>query len=188
MAALALLASAPSPAQDKAQDKQDKNEAKVNLELIAAPVKPGEPVFVNVMLTNPGGERVRVVHETLQFPREKMAFTSARLGIAGDLGDATLALIMKDKTGARTSNKEAAQSLDVTISAKQTMPDGPLIEFEFRLTDTKEQSIKLPHTAEVMDDQGKKIAGVKFTDAQLVVSESTSGPPSAAIGCFFFTH
>jgi hypothetical protein len=187
VAALVLWTAPLSYSQEKAPAAAPNDKA-LSLELIAAPVKPGEPVFVNAMLANPGGERVRVIHQTIQFPREKLVFVQARLGIAADLADSTLALVMKDKSGAKTTSKDTAQSLDLTVTGKKTFQDGPFIELEFRLADNKEQTIKISHTADALDDQGKKIAGMTFADAQLIVSNDTAGPPAAAIGCFFFTH
>src|SRR5215475_4007045 len=151
MAALALFASAPSFAQENQEKAPAADEAKVNVELIAAPVKPDEPVFVNSMLTNPAGERVRVIHEMLQFPGDKLSFNDAELGISGSLADSDLKVVMKDSSGTPTTSKSAAQALEVTISGKQTIPEGPLIEYEFRLKDTKEQKIKIPHTVQILD-------------------------------------
>ena len=172
-----LMALAPCGAQDGA----------LRLELISAPVQPGAPVYVNALLANPSGERVVVIRQHIQFPREKLVFSQARLGIAGSLSDAELRLEMKDASGAKVTDKGAAQSLDITISGKKTFEDGPLIEFEFRPVNSKAESIRVAHTAEALDDQGGKIA-VAFSDTEVVVSENVAPPPAPAIGCFFFTH
>jgi hypothetical protein len=160
----------------------------LNLEFISPPVKPGDPVFVNALLANPAGDHVLVIRENIQFPREKLVFSQARLGIAAELADAELSLNMKDKSGAKVKDKQAADSLEVTITAKKTFPDGPLIEFEFRLADPKTQSIPLTHKAEALDDQGKKIAAFTFSDVKVEVTKEVAPTPMPAIGCFFFTH
>jgi hypothetical protein len=177
VAAQFLVALASCGAQDGA----------LRLEFIAAPVRPGAPIYINAMLANPSGERVVVIREHIQFPREKLVFSQARLGISASLSDAALNVQMKDTSGAIVKDREAAQSLDVTISGKKTLEDGPLIEFEFRLVDSKEQSIRIAHTAEALNDQGAEIA-LAFSDAEVVVSETVAPPPAPAIGCFFFTH
>ena len=46
----------------------------------------------------------------------------------------------------------------------------------------------LAHKAEALDDQGKKIAGFAFSDADVAVTKDVGPPPTPAIGCFFFTH
>ena len=158
------------------------------LELIAAPVEPGAPIFVNALLSNPSGARVLVIRENIQFPREKLVFVQARLGIVGDLAGAVMSLEMKDKSGAKVKDREAAQTLEVTITAKKTFSDGPLIEFQFRLADAKEQSIRLAHKADALDDQGKKIAGFTFADAEVAVTKDVAPPATPVLGCFFFTH
>jgi len=160
----------------------------LSLELISPPTKPGELVYVNALLANPGGARVLVIRETLQFPREKLVFSRAELGIAGSLADAVLTVDMKNKSGVKVKDKEAAEILEVAITAKKTFPDGPLIEFEFRLADAKEQSIPLTHKAEALDDQGKKIAAFSFSNVKVEITKDVDATPSPAIGCFFFTH
>ena len=152
-------------------------------------MKPGDPVFVNSLLTNPGGLRLRVIHETVQFPRDKIVFTLARLGVAAELAEATMIVDLRDKAGVKVKDKQAAQSVDVTITAKKSLPDGPVLELQFRLADSKEQTIKLTHAAEALDEEGKKVAGLQVTTApELVVSSGLAPPPAAVLGCFFFTH
>ena len=176
MVAQFLIAFTPCGAQDRA----------LKLDLVSARVRPGAPVFVNAMLTNPAGAPVQAISQNIQFPPE-LVFTQARLGIAGNLAAASLSLEMKDKAGVKVEKKEAARSLHLTISAKQPLHEGPLVELEFRLADSKEQTIRLTHSAEAQDGQGKKIELV-FSDTEVVVSEEIGSEPRPAIGCFFFTH
>lgn len=173
-----LVAITPCSAQERA----------LRLELVSARVRPGAPVFVNAMFFNPGGASVHVIRQIIQFPREKLSFVGARMGLAGNLADAAMLVEMKDESGAKVNDKAAAESLEVTFTAKQTFQEGPLVEFEFRLADLKDQSIRVGHTAEALDDTGKKIPELAVSDAEVVVSEEISSEPRPAIGCFFFTH
>jgi len=178
-AAQLLIAFAQCGAQDGA----------LRLELISAPTKPSAPVYVNVLLSNPSGERVVVIRQTLQFPREKLVFSQVQLGIGASLSDGELKLEMKDGSGATVKDKEKAQSVEVTITGKRTFENGPLIEYEFRAVEGKGESVPLKHTAEAQDDQGKKIANLDFSNtAEVVLTEDVAPPPQPAIGCFFFTH
>ena len=184
LAAQFLLAAA----QCNAQDTQEPKAKGFRLELASARVRPDAPIFVNAMLFNPNGEHVQVIRQTVQFPREKLMFFQARLGIAGDLAAANLSVEMKDKAGAVVKDRQVAESLNVTVTAKRPLEEGPLVELEFRLVEAKDQTIPVTQSVEAIDDAGKRIASLTSSNTEVVVSGADSDAPRPAIGCFFFTH
>jgi hypothetical protein len=164
----------------------------LRLDLAAATVRPDSPVYVNLMLSNSLGAQVYTVRESIQFPVEKLVFSRAQLGVAADLAHAQLSLEFLDKSGAKIKNKEGAQQIDINITATQPLPDGPLIELQFRLAgatnERKDESIPLRHTAEALDEQGKKIAALQFSNAEVVVKQEPGEGPKPIMTCFFFSH
>ncbi|MSO21304.1 MAG: hypothetical protein EXQ56_12780 [Acidobacteria bacterium] len=184
VAAQFFVAATPAFTQDDAPDRVPK------LELVSARVRPGAPVFLNAMITNPATAPIYVVRQSVEFPRASLTFVLARLGIAANMSFAEIAVEMKDASGTKVKEKAAAQKLEITITAKEPIRDGPLAELEFRLAaDTKEQTLIVKQSAEALDDKGKKVASLTVTPtAEVVVSESIGSEPRPAIGCFFFTH
>lgn len=162
----------------------------LRLDLVSARVRPGSPVFLNTMITNPSTAPVYVVRQSIEFPRGSLTYFQARLGIAANMSFADIAVAMKDASGAPAKEKAAAQKLELTVTAKEPIRDGPLAELEFRLAgDAKEQTLIVKQSAEVFDDKGKKVPGLTLNEtAEVVVSEAIGSEPRPAIGCFFFTH
>jgi hypothetical protein len=158
------------------------------IDLTAADVKPGSPVYVNVMLSNPGGARVVQLRESVAFPPEKLTFVRAQLSLASLAAGAALTLEMKDKSGATVQDREAAQRVDLRIAGKSPLEDGPLVELEFRLVEGSAQRIRLVHTVEALDDAGRALAGLEFADGHVVVTEETGPAPLPIHACFFYMH
>jgi hypothetical protein len=169
-------------AQGGAQDE------KLSLNLISPPVKPGAPVYLNAMFSNPSGAPVFEIRQTIQFPREKLVLSRARLGTAGDLAGAVLTVDMKDKSGVKVQDREAAETLELRITAQKPLQDGPLVELQFRLIDDKEQSIRLAHIAEALNSEGNKVPELAFSDTEVVVTAKTGPEAPAVFACFFYMH
>ena len=157
------------------------------IELTSARVRPDAPIFVNALIFNSEGAEVHSVFQTIQFSAA-LQFKLARLGIAANLAGAELKVVLKDASGATVDKRELARSVDLAITAKQSMAEGPLVELEFKLTEPKDQVIALPHKARILDGKGKENSSLIFSDGEVVVSESLGEAPRPAIGCFFFTH
>jgi hypothetical protein len=162
---------------------------RVHLTLASAAAEPGQAAYVNVMLANQIAARLVELRETLDFPPDKLTFAGARLGVAADLAGATLTMVMKDRAGQTVEDRAAASRLEITIAAtKQPLEDGPLLELQFRLGDVTPQSIRVTHTAEMLDDLGKPVRDLAFSDGHVLVQADTGPAPAAIMACFFYMH
>jgi hypothetical protein len=182
---LLTLAQAPPPPQAPEQAAAKG----VTLTLASASVEPGQAVYVNVMLANQIETRLVELRQTIDFPPDKLTFAGARLGVASDLAGATLTIEMKDRAGKKVEDRAAAARLEIAIAAtKQPLEDGPLLELQFRLGDVAPQSIRLTHKAQMLDDLGKMVTDLAFSDGHVVVASDTSPTPAAIMACFFYMH
>jgi hypothetical protein len=161
----------------------------VTLTLASAAAEPGQAVYVNVMLANQIAARLVELRQSLDFPPDKLTFAGARLGVAADLAGATLTMVMKDRAGKTVEDRAAAVRLEIAIAAtKQPLEDGPLLELHFRLGEVPPQSIRLTHKAEMLDDLGKPVAHLAFSDGHVLVQADTGPAPAAIMACFFYMH
>jgi hypothetical protein len=158
------------------------------LQLFSAPVGFDGVVYVNGMLENPGGPVVRELRQTVKFPHDKLQFTGARLGFAGDVAGATLEVVMKDRSGQKVDKRELAQTLDLRIVSPAPLGEGPILELKFRVVEAKKQTITLAHQVNALDGAGAPIAGLVFGDGEVVVTDELGPLAPVVFGCFFYMH
>lgn len=160
----------------------------LRLRMVSPPVQPKARVFVNAILSNPTGEQVAQVYQSLTFSQAELEFIRARLAIAGDAAGATLTVEMQDASGATVEDPQKAERLEVTIAAKKPLPGGPLAEFQFRAPSEKEQSIRVRHVAEARDPQGQTLSALAFSDVHVTVTKKPGLQPLKVFACFFYMH
>lgn len=189
VAAWLLMGAAPTQAQEEAEEpaRPAVEVTQPKIDLASARVRPESPVFVNALLAVPHAVDIYAIHQTIRFPAA-LQFKLARLGIAANLAVADLAVTLKDASGAKVDTRESARNIELKITAKQPMAEGPLVELEFKLLENQDQVIPLPHTAKAFDRAGKEIPNLAVAAGAVVVSQSAAEAPRPAIGCFFFTH
>lgn len=183
----ALVAAQAISASVAAAQEVAPQEAVPTLQLFSQPVTFDGVVYVNGMLESPG-ERVLELHQTIEFPHDKLQFTSARLGFAGDLAGATLAVEMRNRKGEKVEKRELAQLLDVRIAAKAPLGEGPVLELKFRVVEAKVQNIPITHRAEAFGPGGVPVTDLAFTDGEVVVTETVGPLAPVVFGCFFYMH
>jgi hypothetical protein len=160
----------------------------LGLRLVSAATKPGGVAYVNVILANPEGAPVAEFRQRLQFPRDQLAFTNARLGIAASLAGATLTTTLMDGAGAVVQSKDEAEGVELRIVGTKPFPDGPLVELQFQVRATSDATVRLPHKAEALDREGTRMASLAFADGHIVVTSDLAPPPPPAFACFFYMH
>lgn len=144
-----------------------------SVSLTTPPAAPGNPAYVIIMLHNGGGLDIQEISEAIDFPKEKLAFVSARTGIAADMGGAELKMEIQDKpAGTGDSSAGAMATLQISLTAKRPMPDGPLVEINLKIPSTvEEQTIPLNHRAAAVAAGGRKLADLVSEKAEMKVAK-----------------
>ncbi|MBI4456066.1 MAG: hypothetical protein HY644_09230 [Acidobacteria bacterium] len=161
---------------------------KTILALTAAQVAPGNEVYVTVMLSNSPGVDVSQLKHWIEFPKSKLSFVRARLGIAGDLAEAQLAAELDDQPG-QDKDKGEIGTLYLSVSGKRPLPDGPVVEITFKIPSSlEEQTITLGHRGEATAADGQKLPQLVFEEGELKVSKEEAEKPPSIFSCFFYMH
>ena len=146
---------------------------------------PGNRTYVTSLLTNSAEISVYHLQHRLEFSQDKLTLVSTRLGIAANLANAVLTV--EEQPGAET-NEGGNAVLILTIKGDNAIPDGPVVEATFDVAHIAPQTIVLPHQLEAFDEQGEKISGVVFSDAEVHVSADQPDLPPAIFACLFYMH
>jgi hypothetical protein len=168
---------------------QAQEDKKLTVHLVTVPVKPGAPaVFMTTVLANPEGVPIREVRQRIQFPREKLTYAGARLGIAAELAGGSLTLDLLDEAGKKVEARESAARLELKIAGRETLGNGVLLELQFRLVTDQPGSIPITHSAEALSADGKAFSELLSSDAEVVVTSDVAPPPPSIFACFFYMH
>ena len=164
LVAATLAVSAPVRAQDE--------ERSVTVSLVSPQVRPGNDAYVNVMLGNASSSSVRVheLLERIEFPKDKLSFLEAHLGIAGDMAGAELKVEVQDKRAGQSPGADGADAdaarfavISLAVTGKRPIPDGPVVELVFRVpANLEDQVVILGHETVASSAGGAKIPDVVF--------------------------
>ena len=142
-----------------------------SVSLTTPPAAPGNPAYVILMLNNSGGRDIQEISDAIDFPKDKLAFVSARTGIAADMGGAELKLEIQDKPGGSADPSAGPMAtLQISLIGRRPMPDGPLVEINLKVPQTvEEQTIPLNHRAAAVAAGGQKLGDLVSEKAELKV-------------------
>jgi hypothetical protein len=162
-------------------------EKKTTITLASPHALPGQRGYLTLLLANAPDVSVSQLEHWIEFPKNKLQYVSSRLGIAADLAKTVLNVEMQDKPASESAEEEIV-ILHLSMQSKQPIPDGPLVEVSFNVSDVPPETITLAHRLEALNTEGEEISDIVSSDGQFEVTHLLPDAPPGIFSCFFYMH
>ncbi len=140
---------------------------------------PGGQAYVPLTLSLRGGLAVSKILSEVSFPKNVLSFVEAKRGAAGEQVQAEIA------TEVREDKEPGTSIVKVTVTAKQELPEGVLVNLSFQVSShAKEGAIRLTNLAKAIAGGGEEIQCARSQDGEVTITRS----PVPLAGCFFYVH
>lgn len=160
-----------------------------SLILVSEDTMPGNEARFSVILMNNPGAEVTQLRQWIEFPKDKLTYFSMRLSIAAEMAGAELKVESQDKAVTAESPDKNVGVLAISITAKNSLLDGPVAEILFTVAkQVEDQTLTLAHRVEAAGPDGKALSEVAAGNGSIKISKERPEVAAPLSSCFFYMH